>query len=211
MPWIGVSPEAAGKSSIAGFADRTRRNAAIVALDFNTISTTLILRIRRTGSGRGTPSAATPKTSDLDEDGHRAKELRRPPMREGRAAATTHHTAAITASMTTPAEIPPNPTLCTSLDLRIPHPPAAEATAGGGGIRRSEASEVGRRRSFRNRLSGYCSGREEASKFFSLNCSLCRFFQTKLDKFLIASEDPFNHGLPFPEPNTPKSANAEDT
>ena len=143
-PWMGVSPEAAGKSPIARSADPTRRSAATIAME-STISSTLILRIRRIGSGRGAPSTAAPENDDLDEDDHRTQELRGPPAREGEAAVTTLFTAAIPTSRTTPAAVPPNPTLSTGLDLRIPHPPVAEATAGGGGIRRSEASKVGRR------------------------------------------------------------------
>ena len=136
---------AAGKSPIVGSADPTCRSAVVVAVGFNAIFTFIFkLRfLRHTGTGRGTTKPTDPWNGGLEEVNRDTTELRRAPPREGTRSDTKTSTDATFTSMVPPAEDLPNPTLCTSRDLRIPQPPAAEAAAGGGGNRRPPASEVG--------------------------------------------------------------------
>jgi hypothetical protein len=143
---MGASPEAAGKSPIAGPKDPTRLNVVAVALGVNAIFSLISFNIRiprHQGTGRGTAKPTDPKTGGLEEVSRGATKLRRAPPREGTQTDTKTSTDTTFSSMAPPAEGLPNPALCTGRDLRFPPPPAGEAAVGGEGTRRSPASEAG--------------------------------------------------------------------
>jgi hypothetical protein len=72
---------ALGKSPVAGYADPTRRNAVVVALEVNIVFTFIFSFriIRHIGSGRGTTNAPDPQIGGLGEVGRLTKKLRGAP------------------------------------------------------------------------------------------------------------------------------------
>jgi hypothetical protein len=175
---------AAGKSPIAESVDPTRWTAVVVAMDTIIFTFVFKLRIRRQArSGRGLTNSRDPKTAELEEVSRSTPELRRAPPQKGMQADSKHRTESTSTSMAPPAGTLPSPTLCTSRDPRFPQPPAAGATAGGGGNRESPASEVGRRGGFRKRLSRYSDGGEERPSRLGL---VHQRFMVDLQSLLVA-------------------------
>jgi hypothetical protein len=89
--------------------------------------------------------------------------LQEPPPREGENAATKSHTASIATPTTPPAGNLVDLAMYTP-DPGIPHPPAAGAAAGEGGIPRIPAGELVDQETPRNLLLWYCSEREGTVK-----------------------------------------------
>jgi hypothetical protein len=89
--------------------------------------------------------------------------LQEPPPREGENAATKSHTTSIATPTTPPAGNLVELAMYTP-DPGIPHPPAAGAAAGEGGIPRTPAGELVDQETPRNLLLWYCSEREGTVK-----------------------------------------------
>jgi hypothetical protein len=91
------------------------------------------------------PKTCEHKRGELD-----AEALRGTPPPEGTSISTKIQIAGNTTSSSPPPGAPLASTLYTHRSSGIPHPPAAKATGGGGGIRRTPGGEVELGEDFRN-------------------------------------------------------------
>jgi hypothetical protein len=166
MAWIRSTPSADGKSPVAGSKEPTPWPHIFTARPHIT-STLFVFKIQRSrhaDAGEGGPNSTDPETLKLEDVESSTTAPRREPSPEGKSSATKtlhrpHHRLLSAAD-----QQPRHPTLCTSRESSIPHPPAAVAAAGGGEIERFDGERGGFPGGFRKSPIPYCSGRIGTTK-----------------------------------------------